>query len=85
MKFLAACLPDHTQKARGETMLHMVTKLCHNYKLTSGMCLFRFYSILLFYYRFTGFKRMSALCILFFLLSYYKGYGHLLHVTIVTC
>ena len=37
---LPVYLPDHIWK---ETMQNMATKLCHNYKLTSGMFLLRFW------------------------------------------
>ena len=45
-------------------MQHMVTKLCHNYKFTTGLCLFRFHSL-------------SALCALFLPFSWRLCYSDL--------
>ena len=54
--FITHSLPDHSRKPRAQTKQHTVTILCHNNKLTGGMCLL-------------GFQRMYALCALPFLLS----------------
>ena len=44
---LTPYLPDHI--CRGLRMQHMTTKLCHNYKLTKGMCVFRFWRVSVLY------------------------------------
>ena len=51
---LTASLTDHSRKPRAQTKQRTATILCHNNKLTSGMCLL-------------GFQRVCALCALSFI------------------
>ena len=39
---ITAYLTDHSRKTRGQTKQRMATILCHNSKLTSGMCFLGF-------------------------------------------
>ena len=56
---LTHSLTDHSRKRRAQTKQRMGTILCHNSKLTGGMCLL-------------GFRRVCTLCALSFLLSSIK-------------
>jgi len=57
LKFcLTHCLTDHSRKPRAQTKQRMATILCHNNKLTNGMCLL-------------GFRKVRGLCTSLFLLG----------------